>query len=502
MALSMKRKPHEHDHSLNRFAVLPTPIRLNADVRLTGRGVTIAFLDSGFYPHPDLIEPVNRIIAFEDITQTGASLKENEQPESWDWHGTQTSVVAAGNGHLSNGVYHGLACEAKVVLVKVSEGGRITEENIARGIRWAIENKDRYDIRVISISLGGNEDIPHKDSIVDRAAEEAVSRGLVIVVAAGNSGNAERHTPVPPANSPSVITVGGYDDKNRPGAADLQLYWSSFGPTADGIIKPELIAPAIWIAAPILPGTAAYIKAEALSQIAAAPDYLLGSLVRLAAQPDYLLSNLAVELWRKAELSESLRVDSPEEIRATVESLLKESKIVATHYQHVDGTSFAAPITASVVAQMIEANPALTPSAIKHILISTADRIPNAPAMKQGYGVLNARRAVEEASRERHSSEVCYFCPPRLEAGKLIFTYHDDSARSVSVAGDFNEWNPARTLFVKQSAGIWRAEIEPPACGRYLYKFIVNDTRWIDDPANAVKEADNYGGLNSVVTIA
>jgi serine protease AprX len=57
MALSIKRLPHRHDHSQNHFAVLPTPIRLNADGVRTGEGVTIAFLDSGFYPHPDLTEP-------------------------------------------------------------------------------------------------------------------------------------------------------------------------------------------------------------------------------------------------------------------------------------------------------------------------------------------------------------------------------------------------------------------------------------------------------------
>jgi 1,4-alpha-glucan branching enzyme len=150
---------------------------------------------------------------------------------------------------------------------------------------------------------------------------------------------------------------------------------------------------------------------------------------------------------------------------------------------------------------MIEANPQLTPAAIKHILISTADRIPGAPVMRQGYGVLNARRAVEEAARERHTNEVCYFCPPRMDDGKLVFNYHDDRAETVSLAGDFNGWNPAHTSFVRLNTGAWRAEIEPPAPGRYHYKFIVNQTRWVDDPGNAMKAPDTYGGMNSVVYI-
>src|SRR5262249_31971410 len=139
-----------------------------------GKGVTIAFIDSGFYPHPDLTEPGNRIIAFEDVTQPGVSLTASLPPESWDWHGTQTSVVAAGNGYLSDAVYRGLASEAKVVLVKVSDRDRITEDHIARGLEWVIRHKDRFNIRVVSISLGGDRDVHHSSNAVDRAAEEAV----------------------------------------------------------------------------------------------------------------------------------------------------------------------------------------------------------------------------------------------------------------------------------------------------------------------------------------
>ena len=62
---------HDHAHSLNRFAVIPAADRLNVDPRFTGRGVTIAFLDSGFYRHPDLVEPNNRIVAFHDIQHLG-----------------------------------------------------------------------------------------------------------------------------------------------------------------------------------------------------------------------------------------------------------------------------------------------------------------------------------------------------------------------------------------------------------------------------------------------
>lgn len=478
---------HEHSHIQYHSAAIPTPLRLEAQTECTGRGITIAFLDSGFYPHPDITQPASRIIAFEDVTQRSATLKADAAPQDWDWHGTMTSVVAAGNGHLSQGVYRGLAAEAQVVLVKVSDRGRIKEENIVRGFEWVIANKDRYKIQVLSVSLGGDEDTPFRESLVDQVAEEAVRRGIVVVAAAGNSGCTEKHYPTPPANSPSVITVGGYDDHNRLGSQNLELYCSSFGPTADGIIKPEIIAPAIWVAAPVLPGTAAYRKAEALSQLASAPDYLLGILVK--------------SLWREAELPESIEFETPDIIRAAVESVLRESKFVGTHYQHVDGTSFAAPIVSSVVAQMLEVNPKLSPAAIKNILIATADRVSGLPLVKQGYGVLNARRAVEQASRELHVLDQSTFSPPRVEVDKLVFLYHNDLAGKVSLAGDFNSWDWAHTPFIREASGIWRAEIGMLSPGRYRYKFVVDGQQWIDDPGNGLKEPDNYGGLNSVLNI-
>jgi serine protease AprX len=396
-------------------------------------------------------------------------------------------VVAAGNGRLSDGLYSGLAHDAQLVLVKVSDKkGRITEENIARGLKWIIENRERYNIRVLNISLGGDEDVPCSRSIIDQAAEEAIKQGIVVVVAAGNSGAEGKHS-IPPANSPSVITVGGYHDNNQLERSRLDLYQSNFGVTADGSVKPEIIAPAMWVAAPILPTTPLYEKAEALSRLALAPDYQLAKLVR--------------ELGTIAELPQSLVEANASAIRDFVESQLTQNKIVATHYQHVDGTSFAAPIVSSIVAQMIEANPNLTPGAVKSILISTADRIASAPMLRQGFGVVNARRAVALAKTERHALKTVGCGPPRVANGSLVFLFHDDNAESVSLAGNFNDWDAARSPLTRDATGLWEVVIEAPEPGRYQYKFLVNGERWLEDPTNGMKVADNYGGLNSVLVI-
>ena len=221
----------------------------------------------------------------------------------------------------------------------------------------------------------------------------------------------------------------------------------------------------------------------------------------MAAAPDYQLPGLARECEEKAELPEDLRFADAVAIRRFVEDALAQEKIVASHYQHVDGTSFAAPIVTSIVAQMIEANSELTPGSVKNILISTADRIANAPAIRQGYGVVNARRAVELAKQENHTLNIVGCSPPRVQNGHLVVVYHDDVANSVSIAGDFNQWNIDALPLQKDPSGLWLGEVGTLAPGRYHYKFIVDGTRWIEDPSNGMKMPDGFGGLNSLLVI-
>jgi 1,4-alpha-glucan branching enzyme len=114
---------------------------------------------------------------------------------------------------------------------------------------------------------------------------------------------------------------------------------------------------------------------------------------------------------------------------------------------------------------------------------------------------LNALAAVKQAECEKHILDGAHLSAPRIEGSNLIFTYHDDSAERVTLAGDFNNWNADSIDFRKEINGIWRAEITTPVQGRYLYKFIIDGTKWIDDPGNGMKEADNYGGFNSIVTL-
>src|SRR5688572_20731727 len=116
---------HRHTHAQNRFAVIPTADKLDASLRFTGKGVRIAFLDSGFFPHPDFAD---RVVAYHDVAGEERSFHSIREPRSFRWHGTQIVAACAGSGALSDGVYRGIASDAELVLVKVSEAGRISDE--------------------------------------------------------------------------------------------------------------------------------------------------------------------------------------------------------------------------------------------------------------------------------------------------------------------------------------------------------------------------------------
>ncbi len=367
------------------YKILPTPLRLGASPQYTGRGVTVAFLDSGFYAHPDLVEPENRILEYVDITNPKARQDALYSPDVSSWHGMMTSVVACGNGHLSNGLYRGIASGANLVLVKVGTARRILHDDIRRGIDWVIEHREQYGIRIVNISCGGDYEAPYLDDDLCQAAERATKAGILVCAAVGNAGHSSEHTVLPPASAPSVLTAGGLDDKNRMVPADYDMYHSSYGPTIDGLQKPEIIAPGIWVAAPILPGTPTSDQARLLSALAGAPDVSLHELI---------VAHHGVD----EDLDAALGLD-PYLIRHLVEIKLRDNAVISGSYKHVDGTSFSSPIVASIAAQMLEANPALRPFQIKSILVKTATRIPHVPVDRQGWGVVSPKRAVQRALR-------------------------------------------------------------------------------------------------------
>ena len=216
---------------------------------------------------------------------------------------------------------------------------------------------------------------------------------------------------------------------------------------------------------------------------------------------DEELPSLVKLLPTDFEMPEKLWQASTREIRQVLENFLMRDKLVARGYQHVDGTSFAAPIVSSIVAQMLEANPDLSPAAVRQIIMSTADRVRGASVLRQGCGVVNARRAVVEAQRVWTPTQISELRPPRLEAGRLSFVFVNIEADTVHLAGDFNDWNLQTNPMEQILDGLWRVDVEAPGPGRYRYKFLINGKKWMEDPANLFKQPNVYGGFDSILTI-
>lgn len=363
--------------SIDDYQILPLAKRLGLQSDYTGKGIGICFIDSGFYPHPDI---KNRILWIEDLA--------NEEPyspllpEANSWHGTMTTVVGSGDGTLSKGTYSGLAPAAQLVLLKVAdEQGKISGQNIAKAIHWAIDHQKQYKIRILNLSVTDDWATSYRINAVDQAIQKAHQAGIVVIVAAGND---EQALVKAPANSPHAITIGGLDDHNTLHPIGNTWYPSTFGVTVDGFQKPDLIAPAIWIPAPVLPMSKAHAEAQVLFELVNTVEHQY-----LKAK----FANAAAKLGMNPQL-----VHYPiEQIRTLLLEEIARRKLITPHYQHADGTSFAAPIVSGIVAQMLEINPKLTPTKVKEMLCQTARKLPNVPAERQGAGVVHPVHALKIA---------------------------------------------------------------------------------------------------------
>jgi serine protease AprX len=363
--------------------ILPTGLRLGASTRYRGHGITVAFLDAGFYAHPDLVTPKDRIREYVDVTRADSRRADIERPSDTGWHGMMTSVVACGNGALSNGLYRGIASEAEVVLVQCGTAKRVHHLDIRRGFDWILKNRRRHDIRIVNVSVGGDYEASYLDDAICEGVEKATQAGILVCAAVGNAGNAPNHPVIPPASSPSALSVGGFNDRNRLSRFGLTPYQSSYGPTIDGLQKPELVAPSIWLAAPLLPGTATAQQAGLYSLL-------------LRTEDSRLVEVLGSYKGIDAALDDAAKL-APSQIRQLVSLKHHDQNVISESYKHVDGTSFSSPIVASIAAQMLEANPSLKPMEIKAILTRTARRVEELKPEQQGFGVVDPRAALFQA---------------------------------------------------------------------------------------------------------
>ncbi len=218
---------------------------------LYGQGVRIALLDNGFNyaGHPALAQL--RLVAQRDFIngdevvsdQAGQPVTGDETRSAQNHHGTQVLALLAGRDPER---FSGVAPEAEYLLAKTEDNDTETpadEDRWIAGLEWA----DSLGARVVNSSLGYNtwddgtgysyEDLDGATGLTTRAAQLAVKRGIAVVAAAGNEGNNSWGYLTTPADAPGVIAVGAVDLEG------ILAGFSSHGPTADGRIKPDVVAP-------------------------------------------------------------------------------------------------------------------------------------------------------------------------------------------------------------------------------------------------------------------
>jgi len=312
-----------------------------------GAGIGVAVIDSGVSAwHDDLSSAGagQRIDTFVDFVNG------RQAPYDDYGHGTHVAGIIAGNGLDSGGRRAGIAPGAHLVVLKALDSvgaGRISD--VIAALDYIHANRHTLNIRVVNLSVGAAVYESYTTDPLTLATRQLVADGIVVVAAAGNAGkDSQGYTRygrvTAPGNAPWVLTVGasshmGTIDRND----DLMAGFSSRGPTRyDLVAKPDVVAPGVGIESLSDPLSAFYVSRA---------PYLLDGTVAAGYRP----------------------------------------------YLSLSGTSMASPVVAGTVAVMLQANPALTPNAVKAILQYTAQPYRGYDALTQGAGFLNAAGAVQLA---------------------------------------------------------------------------------------------------------
>jgi len=217
------------------------------DLGYTGNNVVVAVLDTGVDDEHEFLK--GKFVAGFDCSGVTSVTDRETNPDDEDGHGTHVASIIMGTGG-SAGQYIGVAPSAMLVDVKVlSKRGVNLGDQLIRGIEWVIENKDKYNIKVINLSVGSDIEDPDGTSAISQAANTAVESGLVVVAAAGNEGP-EEYTLCAPAVADNVICVTALDDRDTVSREDdVIASYSSRGPRLDGAKKPDVCAPGTGIVA-------------------------------------------------------------------------------------------------------------------------------------------------------------------------------------------------------------------------------------------------------------
>lgn len=197
--------------------------------------ICVAVLDTGIGYHPDF---GNRVVAFHDFVNGRQAMYDDSG------HGTHVAGCVGGSGRLSGGRFSGIAPTCRLCVGKVlDEKGEGSIEGMYYGLLWVLENRLRYRIRVLNISVGIGEDGDEaRMEELSGLLETVCEQGVVVVCAAGNKGPGEG-TLSPLGVSRRVITVGCHEGGYFGNRRDLCENYSGRGWDALAYRKPDLVAP-------------------------------------------------------------------------------------------------------------------------------------------------------------------------------------------------------------------------------------------------------------------
>ncbi|MCG3155727.1 MAG: hypothetical protein DKINENOH_02335 [bacterium] len=226
------------------------------DAGITGRGVLVGMFDSGFrwQEHEAFQHLKNRVLGERDfIRNDKVTRNQSGDPPGQDSHGTETLSVLGG---FKEGQLIGPAFDADFLFAKTEN---ITSETHAEEDFWVagIEWMEQLGVQVTSTSLGYSTfdqgqagyspaDMDGKTAIITKVAEIAAGKGVIVVNSAGNEGDDSWRIITAPADGPSVIAAGAVN------AAGEIVGFSGRGPTADGRIKPDVMAMGIGVQAAVI----------------------------------------------------------------------------------------------------------------------------------------------------------------------------------------------------------------------------------------------------------
>ncbi|AYN41506.1 peptidase S8 [Streptomyces dangxiongensis] len=282
--------------------------RVAWDAGLTGKGVTVAVLDTGAdLSHPDLAGRVDEARSFVD----------GQEVVDRDGHGTHVTSVVGGSGAASGGRERGVAPGVTLAVGKVlGDQGSGSESQIIAGMEWAARD---VHARIVSMSLGTAEASDGTDPMARALDTLSRETGALFVVAAGNAGAPSSIGS--PGAADAALTVGAVD------ADDHAAPFTSAGPRyGDNALKPDLAAPGVGVLAArshLAPGDGYY---TAMSGTSMAAPQVAGAAALLAEEHPGLtgpqLKNALMSGARRLDASPYVlgagRVSVPDAVRATV----------------------------------------------------------------------------------------------------------------------------------------------------------------------------------------